>query len=235
MSFLKTNRYTTEWSVYGSKVGVVHDSGSVYGSGIAVKCQHLKVSIEKGTRVTTTAKSSFQISKRGKPSMIQFPGEFLRACKTLLMRTGVCIVGMEREKMLKHGMKMQWTATSGHSMGKIISGLSKPRLSGLVVLTLIAGTAASPVAASASTLGAATLGTGLCVASANIFNQWREAPFDAQMARTRVRPLVRWRILPHRVFLLGLASGSVGTFAFLLTFKVFIVFSSNHRYHLSLS
>lgn len=50
-------------------------------------------------------------------------------------------------------------------------------------------------------LASATLvGTSLCVASANTFNQWLEWPFDAQMARTRNRMLVQYKISTGHAF-----------------------------------
>ena len=55
----------------------------------------------------------------------------------------------------------------------------------------MAGVAISPLPASIPTLLATAVGTALCSASANTFNQLQEVPFDAQMVRTRMRPLVR--------------------------------------------
>lgn len=73
------------------------------------------------------------------------------------------------------------------------------RLSGLVVLTTMVGYAMSPGALQLSTLLWTTVGTALCVNAANTFNQWAEVPFDAQMKRTRVRPLVRGALTPWHV------------------------------------
>ena len=47
--------------------------------------------------------------------------------------------------------------------------------------------------------------------SANTLNQWIEAPFDAQMSRTRNRPLVRLAISPTHAFISGIGSGILGT------------------------
>jgi len=89
--------------------------------------------------------------------------------------------------------------------------LTKMRLSGLVVLTTMVGYAMAPGAASLPTMLYTSLGTGLCVASANSINQWLEAPFDAQMSRTRNRPLVRALISPLHALLFGTAMGALGT------------------------
>lgn len=78
--------------------------------------------------------------------------------------------------------------------------LSKARLAGLVVLSTMAGYALAPGATSVPALLATTIGTSLCVASANTFNQWIEAPYDGQMPRTTNRPLVRKAISPAHAF-----------------------------------
>jgi len=72
--------------------------------------------------------------------------------------------------------------------------LSKIRLTGLVVITEMAGYAIAPGAMHLSTFLWAGLGTGLCSSSANAFNQWLEVPFDSQMSRTQNRVLVRGRL-----------------------------------------
>lgn len=77
------------------------------------------------------------------------------------------------------------------TLPKLYTQLSKSRLTFLVVLTSMAGVAISPLPASVPTLLATAVGTALCSASANTFNQLQEVPFDAQMVRTRMRPLVR--------------------------------------------
>ncbi|KAI5803865.1 UbiA prenyltransferase family-domain-containing protein [Geopyxis carbonaria] len=77
--------------------------------------------------------------------------------------------------------------------------LSKPRLTALIVLTTMASYAVFPVdpllaspaapSLSALTLTYLTLGTALSSASANALNMAYEPAFDAQMSRTRNRPL----------------------------------------------
>jgi protoheme IX farnesyltransferase len=69
--------------------------------------------------------------------------------------------------------------------------LTKAKLTSFVLLTTMAGYAIAPGVSSLSTLLLTTLGTGMCVASANSINQWTEIPYDAQMSRTRNRVLVR--------------------------------------------
>lgn len=101
--------------------------------------------------------------------------------------------------------------------------LSKPRLSFLVVLTATAAYSLYPVpqllapAATATpslstlTLLFLTSGTALCSASANAFNMLMEPKYDAQMVRTRNRPLVRKLISPRSAIVFAVACGVFGT------------------------
>lgn len=79
---------------------------------------------------------------------------------------------------------------------KIYAQLAKSRLTVLVVLTAMSGVALSPLPATVPILLSTAVGTALCSASANTLNQLQEIPYDAQMARTRQRPLVRRAITP---------------------------------------
>ncbi|KAG1725354.1 UbiA prenyltransferase family-domain-containing protein [Suillus paluster] len=79
---------------------------------------------------------------------------------------------------------------------KIYAQLAKSRLTFLVVLTAMSGVALSPLPATVPILLSTAVGTALCSASANTLNQLQEIPYDAQMARTRQRPLVRRAISP---------------------------------------
>ncbi|KAL6702692.1 Protoheme IX farnesyltransferase, mitochondrial [Coniothyrium glycines] len=100
--------------------------------------------------------------------------------------------------------------------------LSKPRLSFLVVLTATAAYSLYPVpgllapAATATpslstlTLFFLTSGTALCSASANAFNMLMEPKYDAQMSRTRNRPLVRKLISPRGAIIFAVACGVLG-------------------------
>ncbi|CAG8552318.1 15578_t:CDS:1, partial [Acaulospora morrowiae] len=89
--------------------------------------------------------------------------------------------------------------------------LSKAKLATLVILTTMCGYAMAPMATNVTCLFATTAGTGLCVASANAINQWLEIPYDAQMARTRNRVLVRNVITPTHALYFGIVTGITGT------------------------
>ncbi|KIK78161.1 hypothetical protein PAXRUDRAFT_164725 [Paxillus rubicundulus Ve08.2h10] len=98
----------------------------------------------------------------------------------------------------------------------IYSQLAKTRLTVLVVLTATSGVALSPLPTTLPILLFTALGTALCSASANTLNQIQEVPYDAQMARTRQRPLVRRAISPLHAAGFALATGIAGP-ALLLT------------------
>ena len=100
--------------------------------------------------------------------------------------------------------------------------LSKPRLSFLIVLTtatayslfpvpalLLPATTASP-SLSALTLVFLTSGTSLCCASANALNMLLEHKYDAQMSRTRNRPLVRGLMKKQGALVFATVAGVLG-------------------------
>lgn len=93
---------------------------------------------------------------------------------------------------------------------KVYTQLAKSRLTTLVVLTAMAGVALSPLPVTVPVLLSTAVGTTLCSASANAFNQIQEVPFDAQMARTRNRPLVRRAISPVHATGFAVATGIAG-------------------------
>jgi protoheme IX farnesyltransferase len=69
--------------------------------------------------------------------------------------------------------------------------LSKSRLTGLVVITAMAGYAMAPASFALLPFTALTLGTALTSASANTINQIMEVEYDGQMDRTKNRVLVQ--------------------------------------------
>ncbi|KAF9067213.1 UbiA prenyltransferase family-domain-containing protein [Rhodocollybia butyracea] len=88
--------------------------------------------------------------------------------------------------------------------------LSKSSLTVLNVLTAMSGVALSPLPTTVPVLLATAVGTALCSASANTLNQLQEVPFDAQMARTRMRPIVRRAVSPLHAAAFAGVSGIVG-------------------------
>lgn len=100
--------------------------------------------------------------------------------------------------------------------------LSKPRLSFLIVLSTAATYAIYPVptlllpattaapSLSALTLVFLTMGTALTSASANSLNMLMETKYDAQMSRTRNRPLVRGLIGKRGALIFAGLTGLLG-------------------------
>ena len=101
-------------------------------------------------------------------------------------------------------------ALTARTLPKLYTQLSKSRLTFLVVLTSMAGVAISPLPASVPTLLATAVGTALCSASANTLNQLQEVPFDAQMVRTRMRPLVRKALSSLHATGFAVVTGTLG-------------------------
>lgn len=93
---------------------------------------------------------------------------------------------------------------------RIYAQLSKSRLTALNVLTAMTGVALSPLPTTVPILLATAIGTALCSASANTLNQVQEVPYDAQMARTRMRPLVRRAISPAHAMGFAAMTGIAG-------------------------
>ncbi|KAK6508717.1 Protoheme IX farnesyltransferase, mitochondrial [Arthrobotrys conoides] len=101
--------------------------------------------------------------------------------------------------------------------------LTKPHLTFLVVLTSMASYSLYPASSlitsseitpsttlSAITLLFLTVGTALCSASANTLNMLAEPHLDAQMTRTRNRPLVRGTVQPRNALLFAIFAGVSG-------------------------
>eukprot|EP00730_Choanoeca_flexa_P001502 TRINITY_DN10663_c0_g1_i3.p1 TRINITY_DN10663_c0_g1~~TRINITY_DN10663_c0_g1_i3.p1 ORF type:complete len:300 (+),score=19.91 TRINITY_DN10663_c0_g1_i3:967-1866(+) len=106
-----------------------------------------------------------------------------------------------------------WQASKSVPLVKLPSAyarLTKFKLSALVILTEMGGFALAPGAFDWMNFGVTALGTGLCVAAANTYNQWIEIPYDAQMKRTRNRPLVSGEISPFHAWSFGTLCGLSG-------------------------
>jgi protoheme IX farnesyltransferase len=78
------------------------------------------------------------------------------------------------------------------------------------VLVAMSGVALSPIPTTVPVLLSTALGTALCSASANTLNQLQEVPYDAQMARTRARPLVRRALTPAHAAAFAATAGIAG-------------------------
>jgi heme o synthase len=89
--------------------------------------------------------------------------------------------------------------------------LSKPRITQLVVLTAAAGFyLGSRGAFHLGVFAWTLLGTALVAAGTNAFNMLRERSVDAEMRRTRNRPLPSGRVSPGRALLFATLSATAG-------------------------
>ncbi|KAJ1667755.1 Protoheme IX farnesyltransferase, mitochondrial [Coemansia sp. RSA 25] len=102
------------------------------------------------------------------------------------------------------------SSAGGADLLRAYADLGKGKLTAFVVLTAMAGYAVAPGAAQVAPLLWTAAGTALCAGSANAFNQWIEAPYDAQMSRTRNRPLARHALAPGHALGVGVAAGAAG-------------------------
>lgn len=114
---------------------------------------------------------------------------------------------LEQNRVTKHKPILP---PSLKQLPKLYKELSKSKLAFLVALTTMSGYAIAPGAATVSTLLYTTVGTTLCISSANAINQWIEVPYDAQMLRTRNRVLGRRQLSSFHAFSFGILTGAAG-------------------------
>jgi protoheme IX farnesyltransferase len=89
--------------------------------------------------------------------------------------------------------------------------LTKPRITGLVLLTAAAGFyLGSPPSLDCGLLLHTLLGVALVSSGTNALNQWWERDLDAKMARTRNRPLPTGRIEPEAAFWFACSVSVIG-------------------------
>jgi protoheme IX farnesyltransferase len=89
--------------------------------------------------------------------------------------------------------------------------LIKPRIALLIVISTAVGYCYGTVSGfNLLTLLHALLGTALMAGGSATLNQWYERDLDAQMNRTRMRPIPAGTILPRQALLFGLALSVIG-------------------------
>lgn len=118
-----------------------------------------------------------------------------------------------KSKFAKVVEEAAWRVTPSQDSSKLLHHylmLSKFRLTSLVVITSMAGYAVAPAAFDPATFVMCSIGTGLLSSAANSVNQCFEVPFDAQMARTRNRVLVKGYLTPQHAIGFALCSGVAG-------------------------
>jgi heme O synthase-like polyprenyltransferase len=90
------------------------------------------------------------------------------------------------------------------------ANLSKFRLSALVVVTTSAGYLCTGVPIDPLLLSTTCIGTALCAASANSFNQTIERDYDRLMNRTKQRPLPSGKLTVPQALTFAISSGAAG-------------------------
>lgn len=95
---------------------------------------------------------------------------------------------------------------------KQYASLSKIRLTGFITSTTITGSyiACESFNGSLPVIALGALGTFLCSSSAAALNQLLETPYDSQMRRTSVRPLITGQVSPLETLLLAIGTGVSG-------------------------
>jgi protoheme IX farnesyltransferase len=88
--------------------------------------------------------------------------------------------------------------------------LGKPRVAGLVMVTMLCGAVVAPGPRPLLRLLIAMLGTALVVAAANALNMYMERDVDALMRRTASRPLPTGRLAPETALWFALGCAVVG-------------------------
>jgi len=83
--------------------------------------------------------------------------------------------------------------------------LTKPRVTRLVMVTMLCGALAAPGSVDLMRLVLALLGTALVVGAANALNMYLERDIDAHMDRTRDRPIPAGRLAPELALWFGIA------------------------------
>lgn len=119
----------------------------------------------------------------------------------------------DKDNKLKTVKDLMWQPINTHwkKLPHIYFRLAKRDLSGLVVVTAVAGYAMAPGAFDLSILIGTIIGTGLCSTSANTINQILEVPYDSQMNRTKNRVLVKKEISSLHAVTFALLTGVTGT------------------------
>lgn len=90
--------------------------------------------------------------------------------------------------------------------------LTKPRLSFMSVVTAIIGYLAADPSRDFGTLASLLIGTSLAAGGAAVLNQWLEREADAQMARTKDRPIPSGQIAPYNALMFGMGLSVFGTY-----------------------
>ncbi len=87
--------------------------------------------------------------------------------------------------------------------------LMKPRVMSLVVFTALVGLVAAPVAMNPVLALVSVFAIALGAGAAGVLNMWYDADIDAQMRRTRLRPIPAGRVAPGPALGFGLVMATI--------------------------
>jgi heme o synthase len=113
------------------------------------------------------------------------------------------------------GRGVQWLPAFRSSRTRHFVDLTKPRVMALAVFTALVGMAIAPeditLGQAVVSIAAIAMGAG----AAGALNMWYDAPIDALMARTSVRPIPSGHVTAHEALAFGLALAvvSIGVLA----------------------
>lgn len=108
------------------------------------------------------------------------------------------------------GERPSSTEHASSRFGSALVELAKPRISGLVMITMLCGALVAPGPRPLFQLLVAMVGTALVVAAANALNMYIERDTDALMRRTASRPLPTGRLAPDVAVGFARVCGVVG-------------------------
>ena len=127
---------------------------------------------------------------------------------------GMICAGQVPADILKEPLKSNSVLENAKHAFNIYAKLSKLRLATLVTLTTMAGYSMNPSTClinSPALLLWTTLGTSLCITSANTINQLFEIEHDAKMQRTKSRILPSGQLDTKSAWTIAVASGLAGS------------------------
>ncbi|MGZ0709362.1 heme o synthase [Coraliomargarita sp. W4R53] len=90
--------------------------------------------------------------------------------------------------------------------------LTKPRLSFMSVVTAVIGYLSADPSRDFGVLASLLIGTSLAAGGAAVLNQWLERESDAQMVRTKDRPIPTGQIAPYNALMFGMGLTIFGTY-----------------------
>ncbi|WPJ96672.1 heme o synthase [Coraliomargarita algicola] len=90
--------------------------------------------------------------------------------------------------------------------------LTKPRLSFMSVITAVIGYLSADPTRDFGVLASLLIGTSLAAGGAAVLNQWLEREADAQMVRTKDRPIPSGQIAPYNALMFGTGLSVFGTY-----------------------